>query len=137
MNYTAQQLEDHLYALAKGFQWEASGNVYHGGLRPRDSHLEDIIVSYVSGLAGDVQTAILYVNIYVPDIDPYGNGVFVQDMARTAALEGKAQEFAASLAGGQFKWELYGNIHTTEAIEIKQHAVVIPLQVSYCAESRF
>lgn len=136
MNYTAQQLEDHLYSLVKAHPWQVTGSVYHGGLRPRDSRLEDIIVSYVSGLAGDVQTAILYVNIYVPDIDPYGNGVFVQDMARTAALEGKAQEFAATLTDSHFKWELYGNIHTTEAIDIKQHAVVIPLQVYYCAETR-
>ena len=136
MNYTAQQLEDHLYALVKAYDWGVSGEVYHGGMRPRDSRLENIIVSYVSGLAGEVQSAILYVNIYVPDIDPYANGVLVQDMGRTAALEGKAQEFAATLTDSQFKWELYGNIHTTEAIDIKQHAVVIPLQVYYCAETR-
>lgn len=136
MNYTAQQLEDHLYALVKAYAWQVSGSVYHGGLRPRDSKLEDITVSYVSGLAGDVQSAILYVDIYVPDIDPYGNGVLVQNMARTSALEVTAAAFAATLTGGQFKWELYGNIHSTEVEEIKQHAVVIPLQVYYCSETR-
>ena len=138
MNYTAQQLEDHLFSLVKGFSlsWAVSGEVYHRGIRPRDSRLEDITVAYVSGLPGEIQSAVLYINIFVPDIDPWDNGVFVQDMARTATLEAAAASFVATLPGGQFKWKLYGTIHTEEVNDIKQHAVVIPLQVDYCAESR-
>lgn len=136
MNLTAQQFADQLYTLTKAYEWGITGNVYHGGLRPRDSRLEDITVSYVSGLAGDVQYAVLYVNIYVPDIDPWGNGVYVQDMARTSALEVKAAQFAATLTNSPLRWKLYGTIHTSEVYDIKQHAIVIPLWVDYCAESR-
>lgn len=135
-NYTASQFEDTLFALAKDFTWGVTGSVYHGGLRPRDSRLEDVVVAYVSGMAGDVQSAVLYVNIYVPDIDPWGNGVLVQDMARTSALEVKAAQFAATLTDSPLKWQLYGTIHTQGVYDIKQHAVVIPLQVNYCSESR-
>lgn len=136
MNYTAQSLEDHLYALVRGFHWGVSGDVYHGGLRPRDSRREDITVSYVSGIAGEIQSAVLYINIFVPDIDPYGNGVYVQDMARTSAIEVKASQFAATLTDSPLRWKMYGTIHTSEVYDIKQHAIVIPLWVDYCAESR-
>jgi hypothetical protein len=118
-----------------------SGNVYHAGLRPRDSKDEDIIVAYISATpahnplsyVNDQQNAVLAVNIFVPDIDPWQDGVLVEDKARCAVLEQAAAEWVESLAGRtEYRIRLYDTIHTTEVTGTGQHCVVVSLRVDYC-----
>lgn len=89
MMKTGHDIQGEIYGMLKGSTLEqaVSGEVYNNGYRPRDSRLEDIVVTFTQSTAAQVQDGIVTVNIYVPDVDPYNNGVWVEDGARTAELE--------------------------------------------------
>lgn len=106
-----------------------NGGVYRHGMRPRDSKLEDITVSFVSGMASQMQTGIIALCIFVPDIDPYGNGVYVEDGARTEVLERAAQDWIDSnpASGMDYALRLQDTITTVEEPDTKQHFVSVML----------
>jgi len=110
-----------------------SGAVYKAGYRPRDSRLEDAIVIFTAGLAAEVETGVVTINIYVPDIAPYDNGVFVEDGARTVELESAAVEWVETLTAekSNYKFSLNKTIYTEADADIKQHFVVIVLEYKY------
>ena len=112
-----------------------SGSVYRQGLRPRDSRLEDITVGFVAGVPTQIQTGVVAICIYVPDIDPYDNGVMVENMERTAQLELVAQDWYDSihtpaLALG-YNLTLQDTIATVEDEPIQQHFVSIMLKYKF------
>lgn len=111
-----------------------NGGVYRGGLRPRDSQAEDIIVSFLTGKDYDVQTGFVNIAIYVPDIRPWDNGVWVENMARTAELEMIAAEWVAALTAGVtpgYKISAAQTITTEDDADINQHFVLIRLYYDY------
>ncbi len=135
MAKTGKQVQSDVYRLLKGSTLCSmiSGGVYRNGYRPRDSRTEDAIVIFTAGLTGEVQTGIVTVNIYVPDIDPYQNGVFVEDGARTEELERLASEWVESLSADKscYLFRLQQTIYTEEEAEIRQHFVVVKLAYRY------
>ena len=46
-----------------------SGEVYRNGYRPRDSRREDAVVIFTAGMPEQIQTGVVTINIFVPDID--------------------------------------------------------------------
>lgn len=137
---TAKEIQTDFFDLIKAspLAQAISGGVYRAGLRPRDSKLEDITVSFVSGLASQMQTGIIAICIFVPDIDPYGNGVYVEDMARTLVLERMAQDWLDTnpARNTDYRWRLQDTITTVEDTEIKQHFVSIMLHYNLFTEHR-
>lgn len=90
MAKTSRQVQGDIYRLLRSSDMfpQLSGEVYRQGMRPRDSQLEDAVVIFTAGLAdGDIETGVVTVNIFVPDIDPYSNGVFVENGVRTEQVE--------------------------------------------------
>ena len=112
-----------------------SGSVYRQGLRPRDSQLEDITVGFVAGVPNQIQTGVVAICIYVPDIDPYDNGVLVENMERTAQLELIAQDWFDSIhtpaLGIGYNLSLQDTITTVEDEPTHQHFVSIMLKYKY------
>lgn len=110
-----------------------SGKVYREGYRPRDSRLEDIDVVFTGGLPEQIETGVVTVLIYCPDVDLYGDGVFVENGERTAQLERYAQEWVDSLTCemSNYKFKLQAVITTIAIDEIHQHAVSVPLEYQY------
>jgi hypothetical protein len=98
MRKTASEIEADVYALIKASKLvitstgntPISGLVYKEGMRPLNALTEDISVSFLTGLDGQVQDFIVNVNIFVKDIDN-GSGVFVKNITRIKALEKLAQ----------------------------------------------
>lgn len=135
MAKTGKQVQGDIYQLLKDSTLYSmiSGDVYRNGYRPRDSRLEDAVVIFTAGLPDQIQTGVVTVNIYVPDIDPYDNGVFVEDGERTEALERMVAEWVESLTADKssYKIELQQTITTQEAYDIKQHFVVVKLKYRY------
>nr|DAZ26240.1 MAG TPA: hypothetical protein [Caudoviricetes sp.] len=131
MAKTAKQVQTDIIALLRGSELatEISGGVYRNGLRPRDSRLEDAVVIFTTGLPDEIETGVVTVNIYVPDIDPYENGVLVEDGERTETLEILAQGWVDSLLGSgtNYVFELRQTIYTEAEPDIKQHFVVVKL----------
>ena len=135
---TAKEIQTFFLDLIKAspLATAINGGVYRRGYRPRDSKLEDITVSFVSGLANQMQTGIIAVCIYVPDTDPYGNGVLVEDGARTEVLERVAQDWIDSnpANGSDYALRLQDTITTVEDVEIHQHFVSVMLHYNLFTE---
>lgn len=135
MAKTGKQVQGDIYRFFKGstLYTMISGDVYRNGYRPRDSKLEDAIVIFTAGLPDQIQTGVVTVNIYVPDIDPYDNGVLVEDGQRTEELESLAQAWVDSLSAAVscYKFRLLQTIYTEEEAEINQHFIVVKLAYEY------
>ena len=99
MAKTGKQIQSDVLALLKSSTLPSiiSGKVYRKGCRPRDSKAEDAIVIFTTGLPGQIQTGVVTINIYCPDIDPYENGVLVEDGQRCETLEKAAADWVDSL----------------------------------------
>lgn len=135
MAKTSKQIQGDIYRLLMDstLHEQITGEVYRKGMRPRDSRKEDAVVIFTAGLADQIQTGVVTVHIYVPDTDPYGNGVLVEDGERLEEVEILAQEWVDSLtAGGScYKFKLQQTICTEEAEGINQHYVVVCLKYEY------
>lgn len=131
MAKTAKQVQTDICELIRRSELaaEVSGDVYRNGYRPRDSRLEDIVVIFTTGLPDEIQTGVVTINVYSPDIDPYGNGVLVEDGERTEALEILSQKWVDSLLGSgkNYVFKLKQTIYTEVEQDINQHFVVIKL----------
>ena len=135
MAKTSRQVQGDIYRLLKASTLAAalSGGVYRQGYRPRDSREEDAVVIFTTGTADQVQAGVVTVNIFVPDTDPYGNGVWVEDGERTEEVERLAQEWVESLTADRscYKFKLRQTIYTEEEPDINQHFVVVKLGYEY------
>lgn len=135
MAKTGKQIQGDIYTLLRSSALAAglSGAVYRNGMRPRDSRLEDAIVTFTAGLPDQIQTGVVTINIFVPDIDPYENGTWVEDGQRTEQLEAMAQEWANGLTAAisNYKFSLQQTIYTEEEPDIRQHFVVVKLKYEY------
>lgn len=135
MAKTSKQVQGDIYQLLKDstLYTMISGEVYRQGYRPRDSRKEDAVVIFTTGLPNQIQTGVVTVNIFVPDIDPYDNGVWVEDGERTERVERLAQEWVDNLTTevSCYKFKLQQTIYTEEEAEIKQHFVVVKLKYEY------
>ncbi len=135
---TSKQVQSDIIALLKGstLATSVSGGVYRGtpdsNYRPRDSRQEDIVVIFTSGTPSEVETGVVTVHIYVPDITPYKDGVYYEDGKRSEAIEALAAEWVESLTcdRSNYKFELRQSIHTQANPDIHQHFVVVRLGYS-------
>lgn len=135
MAKTSKQVQGDIYQLLKDstLYTMISGEVYRQGYRPRDSRKEDAVVIFTTGLPNQIQTGVVTVNIFVPDIDPYDNGVWVEDGERTERIERLAQEWFDGLTTevSCYKFKLQQTIYTEEEADIHQHFVVVKLKYEY------
>lgn len=137
MAKTGKEIQDDFYQLLVGSTLASavSGQVYKNGYRPRDSKSEDIIVIYTAGFTDQIQSGVVTLNIYVPDVDPYNNGVLVEDGVRTLAIEKAAATWVDSKAGStKYRLRLQRTITTDYEESIHQHFVVVQLRYDYFDE---
>lgn len=135
MAKTGKQIQGDIYRFLREstLAGEISGEVYRNGYRPRDSRKEDVIVTFTAGLPDQIQTGVVTINIYVPDIDADRNGTWVEDGARTEEMEKLAQEWVDSLttAVSNYKFKLQQTIYTETEPTINQHFIVVKLSYEY------
>ena len=135
MAKTGKQIQGDVYRFLKDstLAQQISGAVYRSGIRPRDSRKEDAIVTFTAGLPDQIQTGVVTINIYVPDIDFDGNGTWVEDGARTEQMESLAQAWVDSLTADRsaYKFALQQTIFTEAEPSINQHFIVVKLKYEY------
>lgn len=139
MEKTSREITSDLYALigASYLAQMVNGKVYLEGTRPRDSRAEDIVIVYLAGQPGEIQSCMVNVQVFVPDVDPWEDGVQVEDYQRTLAIEREAAQMVVDLtcAVSNYRIRLNETIHTAAAEDIGQHFVVVPLRVDYWADA--
>lgn len=108
-----------------------NGGVYRANQRPRDSKLEDMVVIFTAATSRQFQEGVVTLNIYVPDIYPFNDGLPRENGERCEQLERLAQDsvdaLTASLSDYLFCVEPNRSIHTQREDEIHQSFVVVPL----------
>lgn len=127
---TAKEIQQFFYHLVKDsiLANGVSGGVYLDGYRPRSSKEEDIIVSFTTGNAEQIQQGVVTITVFVPDIAPYENGVKVENGSRTLELEQMALEWFNSLTAQlDYKLSLNDIIGTYADEQTSSHFVSIPI----------
>lgn len=132
MEKTGLQIEGDIYRWFKEeslLNTYAIGGIYRGGMRPLDSRKEDIVVMFTYGTSAQVQTGIVTINVFVPDV-AFNMGNMVANGARCETFEAYAAEDVERLkkAGMDYRFSLSEAIHTNHDDEIHQSFVVIKLQ---------
>jgi len=135
MSRTASEIQGDVYDLLRksDLAQGLSGSVYRRGYRPRDSRLEDAEVIFTTGTPGEIESGVVTINIYCPDIDPYNNGVMVENGQRISEIEKAADNWVKTLVASRsnYLFSLKQTIHSVADREVKQHFVVIRLYYRY------
>jgi hypothetical protein len=131
--YTGQGVEDVVYSFLKysDFTGSINGQVYKYGMRPKDSTKEDAVVKFVTGSdTQDFQTGVVVVNVYVPDIVPYKDGIPRKNIKRCGEIETELNKWAESLKVTPINYRITKSqtVYTEEEAEIKQHFVTVRLK---------
>ena len=132
---TAHKVQDDIMALLRESELVdyVTGEVYRKGYRPRDSRKEDIVVIFVTGTPEQVERGAVTLNIYVPDITPYNNGVYVEDGLRVSQIEHLADLWVQSLKARRtnYLFNLLRTISTMREETTHEHFVVVQLVYTY------
>lgn len=132
---TAHKVQDDIIAMLRGSALEeyVTGGIYREGYRPRDSRKEDIVVVFVTGTPEQVERGAVTLNIFVPDITPYNNGVYVEDGLRVSHIERSADAWAQSLVASRsnYRFKLLRTISTMRDEAAHEHFVVVQLEYVY------
>lgn len=84
---TAEEVESDIYTAVKTYlKGRINGEAYRRGARPTNrGDKEDAVVSFLSGLDGQVQTGVVVVNVYVPN-ERRGDSYSVKNVARSTTV---------------------------------------------------
>ena len=124
MRKTGLEIEADVYTLVKNSAVKTAilGSLYRDGMRPLNATTEDAVVSFLAGLDGEIQSGVLNLNIYTPDI--VSKDFKVKNITRLVALEAIANSFVQSLSiSSDYIFELDKMIQTFKAEGIDQHFV--------------
>ena len=71
---TEMQIERDFYSFIKSSDLGKAikGEVYRSEMRPANAKTEDLVIKFLAGLDGQIQTGVVIFNLYVPDI-PFGS----------------------------------------------------------------
>lgn len=129
MGRTAGEIRGYFRELLKGsgLIGAVTGGLYFGGTRPRDSRVEDVTVMWSGGVTGEVESGTVTINIAVADMDPYKDGVLVEDIGRTDLLSRLASEWVEKVEGEEMEYLLSQKepVHTIWDYERGEHLVVV------------
>lgn len=132
---TSKRVQGDVYTLLRKSELAGliSGGVYRKGMRPRDSKKEDAVVIFTAGLPDQIQTGVVTVNIFVPDVDGDEAGTLEEDGERTEELEAAAADWVKTLngQGSCYKFRLQQAIYTEAEPETHQHFVVVKLAYKF------
>lgn len=139
MTKTSKEIQSDFYAMLKNSSLAkaVNGNVYRASVdssyRPRNSNYEDIEVIFSQGATEQIQKGVITILVYVADIDPYENGVLVENGSRIEELSRMAQDWVDSCpeAGTGYGISQKTPIDSIPIKEINQHAVSIQLNYEY------
>ena len=99
------------------------GTVYRADMRPSNADTEDLVVKFLAGLDEQIQSGVVIINIYVPDI-PFGNdGRKVEDSARINELENLILDFANDNDSTEYAMKTDASPSSMKVEGIEQHLI--------------
>ena len=126
MRKTGSEIESDVFNIINASQLKVliAGKVYKEGMRPLNAKTEDAIISFMTGLDGQIQTGVVTVNVYVPNMvsDPV-TGVLIKNISRCRTLEILVNAIVQELVPGEYRFGLGAIVQTFPAPEIGQHFI--------------
>lgn len=116
-------IKDDVYAFIKKRPLAAAvtGKVCKQGVRPKGSDLEDVVISVVANMNGQIQEAVVNVNIYVKD-DIKSDGQNQEATIRLRQLCEIASDTIEAGSGEDFRFTLESQ-HVIEVPGTKEHVI--------------
>ena len=116
-------LKDDVYAFIKKSPLDAAitGKVCKQGVRPKGSDLEDVVIAVVANKNGQIQEAVVNVNIYVKD-DIKSDGQNQEATIRMRQLCEIASDTLEAGSGEDFRFTLESQ-HVIEVPGTKEHVI--------------
>ena len=100
-----------------------SGKVYRKGMRPEGAATEDIVVKFLAGAEGQIQTGVIVMNIYVPDISSQALKRKVENTSRVEQLEDAVIDFVSGCTDTEYLYELDETPYSLAVEGIDQHVI--------------
>lgn len=100
-----------------------TGSVYRKDMRPDNSSKEDIVVKFLAGEEGQIQTGIVVVNIYVPDITSKQYSHPIENTKRVEEIEDAVIAFVRDCKDNEYLYELDSSPISLSVQELFQHVV--------------
>ena len=121
---TEQQIERDFYSFIKdsSLGQAVKGGIYRAEMRPADATTEDLVIKFLSGTDEQVQTGVVVINLYVPDITS-SDGRKVKDATRIAELEELILSFVDDNADTEYWLRTDGTPTSMYNEEISQHLI--------------
>lgn len=132
---TETQIERDFYSFVKNSDLGKAirGKVYRSEMRPTNATTEDLIVKFLAGLDEQVQTGVVILNLYVPDI-PHADGRMVPDKNRIGKLEELLLAFVETAGGTEYWLETDTTPTTMRNEEIEQHFIYARIKFNRITE---
>lgn len=126
---TETQIERDFYHFIKGSTLgeEVKGGIYRSEMRPYNSEAEDMVIKFLSGIDGQIQTGVVILNLYVPDV-VLQDGRKVADKSRIGELQALIASFVEDAGDGEYLIETDGTPCTMRNEEIDQHFIYVRLK---------
>lgn len=125
MKKTGLQIQDDIFSMidSSSLKQTISGKIYKGGMRPLNAKTEDAVVTFLTGFNSQIQTGVVNVNIYVPDITIGTDGQLVCDITRCRTLEYAILQIVEAIQASEYRIVPDNVIQTFNATEINQHFI--------------
>lgn len=116
-------IKDDVYALIKNSPLASTvtGKICKQGVRPKGSDKEDVVIAVVANLNGQIQEAVVNVNIYVAD-DIKSDGQNQEATIRLRELCRIASETLEVGSGEDFRFNLESQ-RVIEVADTKEHVI--------------
>lgn len=133
---TEEQIERDFYTFIKASELGKAirGTVYRDGMRPSDATTEDLIVKFLAGLDSQVQSGVVIVNLYVPDILYKADGRKVIDHKRIGVLQSLVNDFVENNPDTEYWIEKDTTPTVQENTDISQHFIYVRLKFNRITE---
>ena len=116
-------IKDDIYGVLKdsALSSAVTGKVCKQGVRPKGSKLEDVVISVVANMNGQIQDAIVNVNIYVAD-DQKKDGSFQESTIRLRELCSLAYETLDKRYGDGYRFYIESQ-RVLEVADTHEHVI--------------
>lgn len=134
---TAKEIQEDVIDLLRGstLREQVTGGVYPGGLRPRDSRREDIEVIFTLGNPGQIESGVVTINIFCPDVpEGFTPGAKIENARRTREIERLLAQWVETLTPattGGYLFTPASTILTLPEEETDQHFTSVKLKYRY------
>lgn len=125
MTKSEKRIESDLFKLivSSPLAKMVSGKVYRKGMRPEGATTEDIVVKFLAGAEGQIQSGVIVVNVYVPDIASKTLKRKVENTARVEQIEDAVIDFVSGCTDTEYLYELDETPYSLAVEGIDQHVI--------------